>query len=335
MLRRRIAAGELPAGSLLPSTRELSAEHRASLTTIAQVARQLAAEGLLAAEPRRGYRVLRAESLRPVVFIARQPDALQAWERYAAELRQCLQEAADARGLPVLGIGAGTRTREALVRLAVEARAWGVLSDDASLVPGLLAAGLPTVLVDAEWPVPGVDAVQQGDYHGGWLAARRLLDQGLRRIAWIGPITRDGHSLARHAGAAAAFRQSGCAWPAWLNVETSDQTVAGRTAELLRRPDRPEGLLVLWRDVALAVVAAARGLGLQPGRDFAMIGWCPREQWRRDYAPGFAGSPPPSVTWSLRALAELALSRLEERRRQPKLAAVAIQVPMQLASEAP
>lgn len=330
-LRQRIAAGELAPGSLLPSLRELAAEHRASLTTVSQAAQQLVREGLVAAEPRRGFRIAaRAEDGRPVAFVTGQPDAPQAWERYASELRQCVQEAADAQAMPVLGIGSGGRSRAEILRQVRDAGAWGVLTDDAGLLPGLRAAGLPTVLIDAAWPEADADAVMQGDYVGGWLAAKHLLDSGLRRIGWLGPLTRDGHSLARHAGAAAAFRHAGCAWPAALVVETDDGTLAARTAALLRRSPRPEGLLVLWRDVAVAVAATARELGLRLGTDLALVGWCPQEQWRRDYAPGFDGPPPPSVTWSLRTMARLALARLGERRAHAQLEAVSLQVPMRL-----
>ena len=60
-LRAMLASGGLRPGELVPSTRELAARHEVHRQTIMVALDSLCAEGLLEAEPRRGYRVAAAE----------------------------------------------------------------------------------------------------------------------------------------------------------------------------------------------------------------------------------------------------------------------------------
>ncbi|MEY3659873.1 MAG: hypothetical protein RLZZ169_698 [Pseudomonadota bacterium] len=57
-LHFQISSGELPAGSKLPSLRELAKKHGLAINTVAKALRQLEFRGLLAAQPRSGYRVV-------------------------------------------------------------------------------------------------------------------------------------------------------------------------------------------------------------------------------------------------------------------------------------
>jgi LacI family transcriptional regulator len=185
-------------------------------------------------------------------------------------------------------------------------------------------------MISSVQPCPGLDVIVQDDYQAGMLAAEHLISRGHRRIAWIGPTVRTGHSLARLAGASAALWRSGLEMSPDLKVETNDATVVPRTRELLSRPDRPAAVLVLWRDVAVRVAAVARELGLAPGRDFEMVSLCVAEQYQRDYRPAFGAWVPPAVTWSTRTMADMAISRLAERRSHPEMEVVRILMPVRL-----
>jgi hypothetical protein len=67
------------------------------------------------------------------------------------------------------------------------------------------------------------------------------------------------------------------------------------------------------------------------GRDVHVVGWCPQEIYETDYAKHFNGDPiPPTITWSVREMAETALARLSERRSRPDLPAVCIKVTAKL-----
>jgi len=63
-LRRGIAAGDLPAGSVLPSTRRLARRWRISRNTVLNAYEELAAEGLIAGRTGSGTRVRGAPAIR-------------------------------------------------------------------------------------------------------------------------------------------------------------------------------------------------------------------------------------------------------------------------------
>jgi hypothetical protein len=115
------------------------------------------------------------------------------------------------------------------------------------------------------------------------------------------------------------------------DIEIEAAGLTDQAAEVLSGPDRPDGVLALWRPAAVAVVAAARRLGLVPGRDFRMAGWCAEEVYADGFAPIFDGGPvPPAVVWSARDLARAALARLAERRANPGLSEVRVTIPARL-----
>jgi DNA-binding LacI/PurR family transcriptional regulator len=336
-IRKFILSGAVPPGSLLPGLRRMSREHKAALTTVHQALTTLVAEGLIAAEPRRGYRVLYGadddERTRPVAYVTSQRGGPGEWEPFFQELLVAFQDAAHSRGWTMLGVGAADQDHAAVMRQLAGARSWGVLLERANpeLVAMVRASGLPAIIVRPGAEDAGLDAVMQDNYQGGMLAAEHLLARGHRRIAWVGATVRTGYSLARLAGASAALLRAGAELAPELRVETSGDNARERARELLRRPERPTAILALWREEAIDVAAAARELGLVAGSDFDMVGWCVEEQYERGYRPAFAGGPvPPTVVWSARAMANLAVSRLAERRANPGLEAVRIHVPVTL-----
>ena len=337
LLRQHISSGRVGAGDLLPSIRELSREHGFAPNTVLRALQDMVHSGLLAAEPRRGYRVLpgaiRDEKSRPVAYVSGEKGAPGEWEPFFQELFNVFKDAAHSRGWTVLGVGAEGQDAAAAMTQLAGARVWGVLLDRPSpeLIGRVRESGLAAVLVSPGAETAGMDTVMQDSYQGGMLAAEYLLARGHRRIAWVGPTVRTGHSLARLAGAFAALLRGGVELTPPLRIETSNDNVRERTRVLLSRRDRPGAILVLWRDDALAVAAVARELGLVACRDFEMVGWCVEEQYERDYRPAFAGGPvPPTIVWSARAMANLALARLAERRANPGLEAVRIHVPVTL-----
>jgi LacI family transcriptional regulator len=116
-----------------------------------------------------------------------------------------------------------------------------------------------------------------------------------------------------------------------VQVSTEKQEYEARARQMLARPDRPDGVIALWRGYALAVKHAADELGLRLGRDLELVGWCPEEIIDSAYLPDFAGGPvPPTVTWSLRTMAETAAALLEDRRRQVAREPLRVKVPTRL-----
>jgi len=336
-IRQGIRSGRFPAGKLLPGLRSLSRKHRVALVTMQRAMSHLASQGLVAAEPRRGYRVLGgpadAEKSRPLAYVAALEGGPRRWNPLHQRLLAAFQEAAQARGWAMLGVGSEEREQAAVMRQVAGARAWGLILDVVD--PGLLemarASGLPAVMVDAWVEDAGIDAVVQDGYQGGLLAAAHLAACGHRRVAWLGPTTQSAHSLARLGGATVGLLRAGIELGPELRVEASGADIRDRARALLSRADRPTAVIALWQWAAAGLAAAARELGLVPGRDFELVGWCTEEEFLAEYRPAFAGGPvPPTLVWSIRAMAELAVSRLVERRANPGLLPVRINVPVAL-----
>ena len=336
-LRNAIVSGKLGVGKLLPSLRQLSRRHGVALKTVQRALAALVAEGLVAAEFRRGYRVLGgpadAEKSRPLAYVAALSGGPRRWNPLHQRLLAAFQEAAQARGWAMLGVGSEEREQAAVMRQVAGARAWGLVLDavDPELLTMVRTSGLPAVMVDAWVEDAGLDAVVQDGYQGGLLAAGYLAARGHRRIAWLGPTTQSAHAMARLAGATVGLLRAGIELAPELRIEAPLDEVGEKARALLARPDRPAAVLALWQDAAAGLAAAARELDLVPGRDFEMVGWSTEEEYADYCRAHFAGGPvPPMAVWSARAMAELAVSRLAERRTNPGLLPVRINVPVTL-----
>ena len=110
-------------------------------------------------------------------------------------------------------------------------------------------------------------------------------------------------------------------------------TLAGARA-ILGDGQRPDGLLCLWADVAEAARRASDELGIRAERDYRMVAWSVDELWESRHVPAFAGGPlPPAVTWKLKSMVETALQRLCERRDNPGLEPLRVNIPARLRFE--
>ena len=340
-IRLDIREERMPFGQLLPGSRVLSEQYQVSRNTLQRAMAILISEGQIAAEPRRGYRVLggqdELERTRPLAYVT--DGAPRQWDSVAQQLLTGFQRTAHARGWSLLGIGSEEREPDEVVRQIVAARVWGLLFDslDPLLLAKVRAARIPAVLVDSWVEDAGIDVVLQDGYQGGFLAATHLAAMGHRRIAWLGPTIESAHSMARMAGAIMGLRRLGIELlptrpvddPMDMNAWT--RNARAWSGELLSSIERPTAVLALWQSVTAGLVAAGRDLGLVPGRDFAMVGWC-TEEAHDDFCRSIflEGQPSAMMTWSVQTMAKLAVSRLVERRANPNLTEVRINVPVKL-----
>ncbi len=339
-LRKSIASGRMTGGDYMPTVRELCAAHQMSIDTVCRALRGLEVEGLVAAEPRRGYRVLaRANDPErgcPLAVIL--PAERRQWDELVVGLVEELRVAASVRGRALLAIGAGGLGPEAILEQLRAARAWGALVsvDDRRLLDALAGSGTPTVLVETWVPGAAFDTVVQDGFRGGMAAAEWLAGRGHERIAWFGHSPRGEHAqiAERFAGAVAGLARSGFGLSAEMRFDedaSGQEELVESARRMLSTSDRPRAVLALWQPHCQALAVAARQLGLVPGGDFDMVGWSTLETVGRTYAPLFAGGAvPPVVAWSTRTMAETALVRLEERRSRPSAPAMTLLVPAQL-----
>ena len=72
-------------------------------------------------------------------------------------------------------------------------------------------------------------------------------------------------------------------------------------------------------------------MGLVPGRDFDMVGWCTDETYESGYVRLFTDGPvAPAVVWSMATMMEIAVARVEERRSHPQLPTIHLRIPTKL-----
>ena len=336
-----ITRGDYAAGEYLPTVRELSRRHRLACSTVHRALQSLAAEGLLSAESRQGYRVRpgAADPMRgcPVAYVFSAAEDPQPVGVYHRALLAAFQGAAVERGWTLLSTVAdpGAGGAGAILERLRAARTGGLVLDmhQLGLIDALLGSGLPAVLVNSWREDVAMDTVMQDGQQGGLQAAAYLAGRGHRKVAWFGPMADTGHSLDRFGGALLGLRRAG------LPAPEEHVTVYGsapaeldeRARQLLSSGNRPTAVLALWQENALALSRAAAELGLAVGRDFEMVGWCREEEYEESYAPRFRpGEVPPTVVWSAEAMAEAALDRISLRRADPERAALRIKIPTRL-----
>ncbi|HOX08992.1 MAG TPA: GntR family transcriptional regulator [Planctomycetota bacterium] len=336
-LRQQIAKGGVAAGSFLPSERELSEKHKVGRKAVRLALKTLETEGAIATIPRHGYKVLPPKSERaaatPAAYVAEFPeDAGRLTGRSQAQLAE-FSRAADRRGWPLLVASTrGRSTAEVLDQLRAAGTVGAVLdTTDGGLIRAVAGSGLPAVLVDAWREDVELDSVMQDGHQGGLLAVAHLAARGHRRIAWFGSTLNDAHSKDRFGGFAAGMAAAGLPLERDLCLAVDEPDAPARARELLSRPNRPTAIVALWAGLAAPTARAAAELGLAPGKGLEIVGWSMAEVFETAYVPLFGGlSAPPTVTWSVRTMAEAALARLSERRLNPGMAALRVRVPVKL-----
>ena len=337
VLREQIFAGHVPPGELFPSIRQLSQEHHVTRETANRSLKALVEEGLLTAEPRRGYRVrvgaCDPDRGCPVAFVDQvDHDWYAAQEAGQEDYAPILRAGVTRHGWSLLAVGGLGRDSVEVMREIATARACGVIvSGLKAVAQHARSAGYACVGMDWWEDDISIDSVVQDDFQGGVLAARYLLERGHDRVAWVGHTTDSYHSMARIGGATSELLRGGVSLPSEMRIECAGPEAKEEALKLFTRPDRPRAILALWTRVAAGVYEAALELGLKPGRDFDMVGWAREEKYERDYIPIFGEETvPAAIVWSSVQMGELAVERLAARRQYPEMAPVKICVPVRL-----
>lgn len=339
ILRSLISNGELGTGDLVPSVRELSSSHGVARATAHRALKQLASEGLIAPEPRRGYRVLGKANDpaqgRPIAYVLQTPDAMPNWDDFHQHLFGSIQATGRRRGWNVIGMGGGGQKSQDIIEELRAARVSGVVLDavDEELVSSLARINMPVVLVDAFDPKLETDSVVQDSFNGAMAAAEWIAGRGHKKVAWLGLKTERSHACERFGGAVTGLAKAGVELTPDMRTFATSANGVDKAMELLSRPkrNRPTAILALWRDFALDVAIACRNLELTLGEDLELVGWSSEQQYERGYRRFFeGGSVPPAVVWSAEEMVEAALARLADRRANPDMAPMRINVPARL-----
>jgi len=144
-------------------------------------------------------------------------------------------------------------------------------------VERLRSARLPCVLVDA--PHPGLACVVIDDVRGGELGTSHLTELGHRRIGFIGDKPPDPYRFAsssdRTRGYEQALARAGIELrPEYVREGSQVHHIARSTAiDLLRLPRPPTAVFAASDEQALAVLEAARILGVRVPEQLSVVGF--------------------------------------------------------------
>ena len=221
-------------------------------------------------------RQLRAGRSRTIALVV-----LDVANPFFTDVARGAEEAAEESGAMVIVCNSGedaARERRHLDQLE-EQRVLGVLItpvDDGpdSRVEQLIGRGMPVVLVDRGSGHPSRCSVAVDDVLGGRLAGTHLLEQGHRRVAYVGGPRTIRQVVDRRAGIAAALKGRA----ELRSVETASLTVAeGRKAAAqladLASDTRPTAVFCANDLVALGLLQELTLRGLRVPGDVAIVGY--------------------------------------------------------------
>jgi LacI family transcriptional regulator len=251
-------------------------------------------------------------------------------DSFFARLVSVIEERMLADGIGVLIASTGrssSRERAQVARLAgqnIRALLIAPIGTEHSYIPAL-APGLPVVLVDRGWELPGYDTVMVQDRAGARSAVEHLVAYGHRRIAFIG----DSEALPTIAQRCLGYRDGLVAHkiePDELLVRTGcgePDSAASTTAELLALENPPTAIFSSNPRASLGVVRSLH----QDGRtDVAMISF-------GDFA--LADSLRPAITFvdqDPTPIAEAAVGLLLSRMRGERAPATDFALPVNVIS---
>lgn len=189
--------------------------------------------------------------------------------------------------------------------------------DDPSTLDKIAAIGCPTVLVNGIDPLMRFDSICPDYFLGGYLATRRLLDQGHRNIVHIGTGRRLTLDLRRQ-GFIAALNQAGIAYdPERHMVDIGTQHFPELNEQLLTEAlicdGKPKGtaFFAVADTVALSAIHVLNNSGFSVPGDVSVIGF-------DDLSVSAHCTPPLTTMHSKRtAVAKMAIPMLLERAANP------------------
>lgn len=320
-LRERIQSGQYALGDRLPTERELAESFGASRGTIRQSLALLEAERLAVRHQGRGTFAVNAKHARHQAGVSTLLGLLVYEREYF--FNPVIQAASIEAGRHGYVLATGINSSAEAEREHLEAflgnRARGLI-----MVPRepysratymrLRRDGLPIVMLDNVLAGVAEDYVTMDSAGGTSLAVEHLAELGHRHLAYL------GHNKAgdnpcrpmRKAGFIEGCEARGILLPPDFVIETDLDSVATRLAPLLRRPDRPTGLVCYNDAWAVAAMRAARELALRIPNDLSVVGFDDSFMAER------ADPPLTSVNPEHRELGAAAVRLLIEKIEQPR-----------------
>lgn len=201
---------------------------------------------------------------------------------YFAEIFRAVEQALNAQSLAIMicNHADDVLRQRTFVETLMQHRADGLIMCPAvgttsGEIDRIAASGLPFVLICRDVDNVGVPIVRGDDFTGALRVTRHLIDEGHRRIAFVGGRRQTSAGRERHAGYVEAHREAGLTVDPALDIPEGMTPAAGRdaTAPLLALADRPTAIFGFNDQVAFGLIAALRRAGITPGTEIAVSGY--------------------------------------------------------------
>lgn len=187
---------------------------------------------------------------------------------------------------------------------------------DAEILAELRKISLPVALVDlwaADFP-----CVNPDNYHGGFIATRHLLEQGRKRIAFLGNSQRHYSIRQRVEGYQQALFEAGMTLSADYVIDVPpvkdiEQELAAGMESLLALPQPPDAIFAYNDVAALVAMRACARKGLRVPQDIAIVGFDDID------AAAWAHPPLTTVAVDKRELGQDAFHLLQNEERERNL----------------
>ena len=295
----RIASGEWPTGTQLPTEAELEMELQVSRVTIRQALSAAVEEGLVVRLPGKGTFVSETETSttthRSEGFIGYVVPHLSS--SFNVQILLGVESILKEKGYHLIFCNSeGDFSKENQLLQSLEStRMSGYIiqpvyaeANDRSLIR-LASKGARIILIDRNIPGIQIDVVMSNHFEGGQQVVRHLIDQGYREIVYLAHEPIQLPSIAeRFRGYQAAMTDAQLnPWPpfvvggpielGYLQAQKSptlhENSAVEKIADLLRGPARPEAVVAMNDLVAMLVLEAAEQVGLRIPDELGVVGF--------------------------------------------------------------
>lgn len=330
-LKSGIKKGKFAEGLLLPSIRDIAKNYGYSTKVVHQSLQHLSSLGLLAAEDKKGYRVINQSTnpIETIVFLMGSHLPIHASSTYQL-IVNCLHDEVRRLGKSMHIMESQGFLPNTIVEQIKTLNASGIVLErcEQDLVEMLMTLNIPLIFIDSWSENLSVDSVTQDGQLGAIQAVKYLHDKGFTEIAWFGREIQETHSADRFSGYMAEMHRLQINLNPQLILQVNEENEYQKAKELLRK--KPQAIICLWRQWAAVIQDVALELGLEIGKDFELVTWCQKREYEVLSKITFKNNPPPTIIWDTSDMIANALSRLQERRANPKLSVIRIKVPTQL-----
>ncbi|WP_347252945.1 HTH-type transcriptional repressor PurR [Leminorella grimontii] len=235
---------------------------------------------------------------------------------YFAEVIQAVESACYKKGYTLILCNTQNdlEKQQAYLAMLAQKRVDGLLVMCSEYHPPLLELlndyqHIPMMVMDWGKHSDFTDNIEDNGFHGGYLAARYLIDRGHRDIATITGQLNEFTGRERHSGFLHALKEANIDIPDEWIVEADFQPQEGYDGmmKLLKAQKRPTALFCGGDVIAMGALCAAGEMGLRVPDDISVIGYDDIRNTR------FYNPPLTTIQQPKENLAEMALDMLLDR----------------------